>query len=317
MDNLIEKSQNPWLTPETIKAIAALAATQVAVGATPVLIRLSEGEISPNTTIFNRLLIGTAFLALWNGLLQAARKLLGNKSSTQTQQIYSKEVMWLLFALGFCICAYQVVWAWSLTQTSIANSALMHSLLPLFTASIGILFFAQHLDRPLVIGTIIAISGTFTVAFNDLQISADKLQGDGIALISALLTALCLLIAEKLQKSLNAITITIGSCSIAILFGFALVLLVGDRIFPHSWDGWLEVIGLGLTLIINQQLINYSLNRLSANFVALTFLLDPALAALLGWVVFSETLNLYNFLGFVVVLLGMYITTLSKVTLKV
>ncbi len=317
MNDLVDKSQNSWLTLTTIKAIAALAITQLAIGSVPVLIRLSEDEISPNATIFNRLLIGTALLALWNVLFKIGRKFLGNQPIEATQQSYSKEVIWLLLALGFCIAGYQIVWAWSLTQTSIANSALMHSLLPLFTASIGILFFSQQLDRPLALGTTIAIAGAFGVALNDLQIDPDKLLGDAIALMSALLTALCLLIAEQLQKKLNTTTIVSWSCAIGTILNLPLVILIGDEIFPSSWSGWSEVIGLALTLVISQGLVIYSLKRLSPSFVAVAFLFDPAIAAILGWTIFSESLNSYNLLGFIIVLLGMYITTLSKYALKV
>lgn len=52
-----------FATPTTV-AIASLVLSLVALSFSPILIRLSEGEIGPNATIFNRFWISTvAFVA--------------------------------------------------------------------------------------------------------------------------------------------------------------------------------------------------------------------------------------------------------------
>ena len=53
----------------TTKAMAATIAALIILAFMPILLRVSETEISPNATVFNFSWTGTVFLVLWNGLL--------------------------------------------------------------------------------------------------------------------------------------------------------------------------------------------------------------------------------------------------------
>jgi drug/metabolite transporter (DMT)-like permease len=90
------------------------------------------------------------------------------------------------------------------------------------------------------------------------------------------------------------------------------VLLAGDRVFPYSWQGWLAVIALAVICqAFGQGLLIHSLGRLSSGFVALFLLLEPAIAAIIAWLLFSERLSLLNWLAFSVVLVGIYLAKSS------
>ncbi|NES83570.1 MAG: EamA family transporter [Moorea sp. SIO2B7] len=64
----------------------------------------------------------------------------------------------LLLILALICGAYQLFWVWSLTQTSVANSEVMHCLAPLFITLIGWSLFGQQFDRKFLIGMTIAIT---------------------------------------------------------------------------------------------------------------------------------------------------------------
>ncbi|MGF1938892.1 MAG: hypothetical protein RM347_031820 [Nostoc sp. ChiQUE02] len=60
----------------------------------------------------------------------------------------------------------------------------------------------------------------------------------------------------------------------------------------------------------------YSLNQLSAEFVAIILLLELVLAGLPAWIVFAEQLSISNCIAFTVILLGIGLASLSQSALK-
>ncbi len=117
--------QQQWSAPVGLGVILSLVIGLVAISFSPIFIRLSEGEISPYSTIFNRFWIATAVLGLWNALI-ATRPQKSVVSSFQ-KPVYSLEIIGLMSGMGSLLSISLMLWAWSLTETSVANSAIIHS----------------------------------------------------------------------------------------------------------------------------------------------------------------------------------------------
>lgn len=316
-EKFIDKTKNQLhfsLEAEIFWAGIALFSARLFIGIVPIFIKICEHELDPNTTIFYRLWTATLFLGLWNGLLAVRNKLSNNQS--EKQESYTTEVLGLLLLTGVFVAAFQIIWAWSIAQTSIANASLLHGLIPPFTVLLGWLFLGYRFDNKFLVAMIVAIAGMMIIGINDLQFSVDKLQGDIVALVSALFTALYLLSIEKLRNHLSATTILMWSCMIGTVLTLPIILSIQDQFLPSSGQVWLAAIGLGLTLAVGQGLVAYSLKKFSSGFVSMVCLLDPILSATLAWLIFSETLNFYNFVGFATVLFSLYLTTYSKSIVK-
>lgn len=312
----MKKTLKPPLsfTTENLGAGTALFSSRLFIGTVPIMVRICERELDPNTTIFYRLWVATLFLGLWNGLLVIRRKF--SQDQPDRQEYYTTKTLGLLLLTGIFVSAFQIIWAWSVTQTSIANTSLLHGLTLPFTVLIGWLFLAHRFDKKFLIAMTFAILGMMIIGINDLQYSIDKLQGDLVALVSALFTALYLLSVEKLRNHLSATTILMWSCMIGTVLTLPIILSIQDQFFPSSGEVWLAAIGLGLTLAVGQGLVAYSLKKFSSGFVSMVCLLDPILSATFAWLIFSETLNLYNFVGFAIVLFSLYLTTYSQSVVK-
>jgi drug/metabolite transporter (DMT)-like permease len=311
MTNQIEVSEHPLSKTATLIAIAALVFALVSIASSAIFIRFSEEEISPWATVFNRFWITTVALGLWNGFFSLRCHLCADKPVKQ--EPYSGWVWVGLLAVGTFFCADLILWAWSLTQTSVANSTLLANLTPLFTTLGAWLVWGKRFDSRFLMGMCIAIGGAVGLGVGDLQLATGKVQGDIAALLAAVSFAVYLLILEKLQTRLNPITIIFWSSAIAGLLTLPLVLTNQASIFPSSWQGWMAVISLALICqVLGQGLLVYSLNHLSCEFVALFLLLDPVLAAIGAGAFFSERLGLSNWMAFAVVLLGMYLALTSQ-----
>jgi len=294
-----------------IWAIVWLSAALLAVSLAAIFIRLSEREISPNATVFNRLWIATAVFGLWNGAGAVRRRMSGNDVEVRSTNYTLRDFM-LLTAVGVVSSASLGFWAWSLTQTNVANSTVLRNLTPLFTTLGGWLLLGRRFDSRFLLGMAVALGGAIAIGMDDLQTAGDNFAGDIAALLSAMFYAANLLIAEHLRTKFPATTILMWRCFIGSILILPLVVLAGDRVFPNSWQGWLAVIALAVICqAFGQGLLIHSLGRLSSGFVALFLLLEPVITAILAWMLFSESLSLFNWLAFSVVLAGIYLAKSS------
>ena len=291
-------------------AIFVLSVALLAVSFAAIFIRFSEREISPNATVFNRLWIATVVFAVWNGVGAARRRM--SEDLPEVRSGYTLGDVILLTAVGIVSSASLGFWAWSLTQTNVANSTVLRNLTPLFTTLGGWLLLGRRFDNRFLVGMTLALVGALAIGIDDLQTAGENLAGDIAALLSAMFYAANLLIAEHLRIKFPATTILMWRCFIGSILILPLVVFAGDRVFPYSWQGWLAVIALAVICqAFGQGLLIHSLGRLSSGFVALFLLLEPVITAILAWMLFSESLSLFNWLAFAVVLAGIYLAKSS------
>ncbi|MEI2579829.1 DMT family transporter [Scytonema sp. PRP1] len=269
--------------------------------------RLSENELGPAATSFNRYYIATVVLFLWEGIQYG----IGN-SSKPNELIKLKD--WAIFLLSSILGTAAIfLWALSLTQTSVANSNLLHNLTPIFATLGGWLFFRQGFDYKFLLGMVLAIIGAATIAFGDFQEAVNSLVGDSLALLSAVFYALNYLVREQLRSKFSATTILLWPCLFSGCFTCLLTLTTESQLFPTSWQIWLAVICLAvLCQVIGQGLLIHNLKRFSSGFVTLLMLLEPLLTALFAWIIFAENLTPLNWVAFFLVLTGIYLAKLSK-----
>ncbi|MGD1701359.1 hypothetical protein [Dapis sp. BLCC M229] len=115
------------LTKESpIWSITFLGIPIITLSFSPIMTRIAENELGPYATIFNRFWITSLALILGNGI-----KILWNKQSdrlsTNVQETYTFKDFFYLFLNTILGTACLVIWAWSLTKTTVANSNLLHN----------------------------------------------------------------------------------------------------------------------------------------------------------------------------------------------
>ncbi|VEP17279.1 DMT(Drug/metabolite transporter) superfamily permease [Hyella patelloides LEGE 07179] len=298
-------------------ASIALITALTALSFTAILIKLSITEISPNATIFHRLWIASLVLWLWKSIIQEQKPQSEKVDKPQAIGDLSYQRSGLLVLIAVASTASVACWAWSLTQTSVANSTVLRNLTPLFTSLGGWLFLKVKFDRQFILGMILALFGAVAIGWDDLQLGTESLWGDSIALLSAFLYAIYLFAVEHLRNSLNTTTILLWRSALGALFIFPMVLFTEETLFPNSGQGWLILILLAIvSQVIGQGLLVYSLKQFSSGLVAIFLLSQPVLAALLAWGIFAESLTLFNGLAFVLVLGGIYLAQSSDSTAK-
>ena len=293
------ESKIDWIAP------VALGIALVGIASASILIAIAETEIQPNAITCDRLLIAAATFGIWNSLSAANNS---NLDETPADSPYTSRAIALLLTAGISFAISLALWAWSLTQTSIANSTLLNNMMPIFTTLGGWAFFRQRFSKRFLVGMAIAISGALAVGIEDLQAAESHLTGDGAALTAAIFSAISILSLEQLRVSFATSTIMQWTSLAGALFLLPLVLLAGESLLPLSKAGWLAVIGLGLiSQAIGQGLLTFSLAKFSSGFVAVSMLAIPIIAAILARFIFAERLSTLNYFAFAIVLGGIYL----------
>lgn len=308
MTNQLKPSEHALHPDLQKRAIAALTIAVAATAFSPILLKLAEQEVSPSAIIVYRLFIASVIFGLAKGLQLILSKFRKLKSELKPVEFSTNQVMIRLVATGIFFAAAHMTWNWSLTQTSVANSALLHGFTPVFITATGFLLLGQRFDSKFLIGMIVAIGGSVLLELDNISYAMNQIQGDVLALVSALFFAIYLLLVERIRSQMGVVMVSFCTCFIGTMAILPALLGSLTGIFPSSWMGWLEVVGLGLISVLNVGLTAFALKFLTSAFVGVALLLSPILTAIFAWVIFSEALNFYSLFAFPIILTGLYLT---------
>jgi drug/metabolite transporter (DMT)-like permease len=282
----------------------------IALAFSPIFTKLSEIELSPTTTIFNRLWIGTIIISCWQLI----------KTPSEFNQIQLKEDNFdykqpgLLILASLTATFSALLWAISFTHTSVASSTVLRSLTPLFISLGAWLILKQSFNRQFMLGMVLSIIGGVAIGWDDLQLGTNYLVGDGIALLSAALHGMNILIVGHLRdRGCTTTKVLFWRCGCGALIALPIVYWTKSQLLPISAQGWLIVIALAVVCqTFGQGLLVYSLKRFSASFVGIFTLLKPIITAFLAWMIFTENLSLSSGLAVILILCGIYLAKSSN-----
>ena len=296
--------------PEILNLLILILAV-VALAFSPIFTKLSESEISPTATIFNRLWLASIIMAVWQLLKNPPQSDLIKRSLLKPD--YKQQGLLILASAAATVSS--LLWAISFTQTSVASSTVLRSLTPLFISFGAWLVLKQQFNRQFVIGMIVAILGGMLIGWEDLRLGSDNLVGDGIALLSAALHGVNILTIGYLRdRNCDTPTVLLWRCSFGALIMLPIIYFTdtSTNLFPVSPQGWLIVIALAVVCqTFGQGLLVYSLKQFSSSFVGIFTLLKPIFTAFLAWIIFAEDLSLNSAIAVILILIGIYLAKSS------
>ena len=304
-------NNKPKLTADYF-SLGILAIAVIALAFSPIFTKLSEIEISPTATIFNRLWIATIIMGVWQ-LIQTPKDF----PATQLEEFkfnsdYKQQGLLILASVS--ATASSILWAISFTQTSVASSTVLRSLTPLFIALGAWLVLKQRFNSQFLVGMAISIIGGMIIGWDDLQLGTEHLTGDGMALLSAALHGVNILTVGYLRdRNCTTGRVLFWRCGFGALTVLPIVGLTDIQLFPVSLEGWLTVIALAVVCqTFGQGLLVYSLKQFSSSFVGIFTLLKPIFTALLAWLIFSENISFTSAMALILILVGIYLAKASN-----
>lgn len=279
------------------RAIAALLLGATCIGFAPILVRVSG--LSPAASAFWRMLLAALLftpLALrhrsqWKALRPGWR--------------------WGWLA-GVFFALDLAVWHWSIELTTPANATLEANFAGVWVSLVGWRWFGERFGPRFVVGGVLAGLGAALLLGVSFEASPTRALGDVLGLVTSLFYAGYLLVAKRLREGWSTVLVMTASAWASAAVLGPLALLSPGAAVPSSVQQWGVVLGLALIVhALGQGLIIFALARLPASFSAVSLLVQPVVAAALGWVALGIALGPWEILGGGVVLTGVVLARLG------
>ncbi|ALC52131.1 EamA/RhaT family transporter [Bacillus thuringiensis] len=262
--------------------------------------------IPPLTLVWLRFII--AFVVLY-GILKLAEK-------KQKKKVTIRKKDWLLFAwIGFIGYFISITCQFIGTKLSDAHTgSLVTSATPAFMVIFAALILKEKLTARRLLSTIIATIGVIIVIGWDIEIGSYFIGT--IILVGAAITWALLSIYVKIASiQFSSLVITTYAIFFSLFFitPFMIWELQATSIGTVNTYVILGVLYLGIVSTAGAFFLwNKGLELLDASIGSLFFFFQPIVGSLLGWLLLNETLNSNFFIGGILIICSVLITTFEK-----
>jgi drug/metabolite transporter (DMT)-like permease len=121
--------------------------------------------------------------------------------------------------------------------------------------------------------------------------------GDVFSAITALWYAAYFLAVARARRRSSAIHVMTWSTLAGLPLLAVYAIALREPLIPASAAGWAACVGLGVMHVAGQGSIAWALGRLPAATTAVVVLIQPVVAAALGWLLFAEVITPLQALG--------------------
>lgn len=268
---------------------AALMAGNAALAVGPWSVRLADS--GPVSAAFWRLALAAPILfaiARYNG-----ERLTG----------FAPKVWWAMAGAGLFFALDLGAWHVGIELTKMGNATLFGNSGSLILVAWGLIALGRLPRSNEWLAFAAAIAGAAILLGRSLELGTETLIGDLFCLLAGLLYAGYILLLQGPRRTLGSWSLVAWSSIAGAPVLLAIGLAMGEPVIGERW-GPLVVLAL-LSQVIGQGLLIYCLRHFSALVFGLALLTQPAIAAVVGWLVFGEALGWLDLAGMVLVGAGL------------
>lgn len=277
-------------------AVLAVVAAAVAMGASPIFVRLAE--VGPFTSAFWRIFLALPILALWAGL--EAPPVAGRAPSRRA---------WLAVVVAGVLFAGDLIfWHLAIMNTSVANATFLATLSPIWVVLGSGLLLSEPVGRGVITGLALCLLGGLGLTGESLQIGGARVLGDIYGLVTSMFFGTYIIAMRLTRRAFSAgRAIFLSSLVTAPILALAAGLLEQDY-WPAAWLGVSALLALGLVSHAGGQgLLAWALGFLPAAFSSLVIFIEAVTAAWLGWLVLDERITTLQLLSGILIFSGILI----------
>jgi drug/metabolite transporter (DMT)-like permease len=270
------------------RAVLALFTGACVIGVAPILVRLADA--GPAAIGFWRLLFSLPLL-----FALAARSGAGVggpfRLGTLAGIAYALD-------LGF--------WHYGIANTSVGKATVLTNLTPIVVTAVAWIFLKQRPARLFLLAVSLAVAGAWIMAMAKGlgAVGPNPALGDALSVATAFWYALYFIAVGAARREASAARVMFWSSLTGVPLLLGAALLLGERVLPGSAGGWAACLGLGIVHVAGQGSIAWALGRLPASVASVTVLVQPVVAAFLGWILFDELFSAWQTVGAAIALTG-------------
>lgn len=266
-------------------AFAALLVGNAALAIGPWFVRIADS--GPVAAGFWRLLIALPIIALlaWRerGVAPTARR----------------GLLWLVVAAGVFFALDLASWHIGIERTRLGNATLFGNSGSILIMAWGLVLLRRWPSVREGAAVVAALAGAAILLGRSLEIDPRYLVGDLFCILAGLLYTFYILFVQRARESVGNWTLLLiaSAAGAPVLLGIAV--LLGEPVWPQTW--WPNI-GLALSSqVLGQGCLVYALRYFPPLIIGMALLTQPAIAAVLGWFAFGETIMPVDALGMALV----------------
>jgi drug/metabolite transporter (DMT)-like permease len=218
----------------------------------------------------------------------------------------------ILIVAGLCFAIDMGCFNSALSFTSVAHATLIVNLAPIVALAAGFLLFGEGFGAAKLAGLVAALAGAGLMTLTRAD-GGGTLIGNGIAGVGMVGYALYLVAVKRARRDHGTVSIMLWSSVAAAVAMFVAAALMGERIVPVSLSGWTVVVALGLiSHVFGQGLVAFGMRETPVGLASILLLIQPIIAAIAAWAIFSETMGPVETAGAITVLIGLVIASRAR-----
>jgi len=205
------------------------------------------------------------------------------------------------------------LWATGVVLSGATNPTLLANTAPLWVGLGALLLFRERLNAIFWAGLLLAMAGAVVILGLDTLRATSFGVGTLFGLLAGVFYGGYLLITQRGRETLDSLTYFWPAAVSSTLALLILSLILHQPLAGYSAFTYLNFLAMGLvTQVFGYLAINYALGYLPASVVAPTMLAQPVATAVLAGPLLGERLFLWQVLGGLAVLAGVYVVHRSR-----
>jgi len=217
---------------------------------------------------------------------------------------------------GIALAVHFAAWFESLNHTSVAASVTLVQTQPIFVALGAGLVLGERVNRETIVGIVVALIGATAMSLGgagEAPISDATMYGNALAVLGAVTVAGYVLAGRSIRQRVSLfpyVTVVYAACTLTLAL---LVGAQGHAYLAYPPREWLLFLGMAIGPgIFGHTIVNWALKHLESVVVSVTWLGEPVGSTLLALVLLAEVPDAITVVGGLVVLAGIYVTTIER-----
>lgn len=273
-----ERKTNPAHISGLALAMLVLANAALAIG--PLFVR--EADVGPVSA------------GLWRMVL-AAPLLLAVAARSPAAFAPTRNVAVPLLLGGLAFAGDLASWHLGIVRTTLANATLFGNSATLIYPIYGFVVARALPSRGQAAALMLAALGAALLLGRSAELSSRHFTGDLLCVLAGLLYTLYFITMAQVRARLTPAPALALSTLSSIVPLLLIALAMHEQIWPHLW--W-PLLGLMvMSQIFGQGLMTRALGQLPPLVIGIALLVQPAVAATLGWIVYDERLAALDLVG--------------------
>ena len=272
---------------------AALVAGAVAMGASPIFVRLAD--VGPFASAFWRVALALPLLYAWTRLSDA-------------REPHGVQFSRAAILSGLAFSGDLFFWHLAIVHTSVANATFFATTAPIWVVLFGWLLFGQRATGGILAGLALCLIGGAALLAQSFELRPSGALGDAFGIATGVFFGLYFLAVKAARKTASAARLTFEATLITAAILFLVALALEPSLLPHSLRGVMALLAMAwISHSGGQGLLSVALGRLPAAFSSLVIFLEAIAAAGFGYLILGEPVSWIQALGGLLILSGIFV----------